>query len=1032
MPTDARFPQAFHNECGNHEKRTRVYTVAVKRALVCCALVILARASFALDAAHTISQYGHTAWRVRDGHFPGAVTSIAQTRDGYLWVGTEGGLFRYDGVRFELWVPPGAIESLSRVVALLGASDGSLWIGTSGGLTQWNRGRYIVHETVGRFGALLEDRRGTVWAGRTRGRGLLPLCRVERGRLRCFAAPGNPSLGFISALHEDREGEVWMGGAGGVCRWRGGNPECFPIPALLTRRNKTGVFRIGHDAEGVLWVDSANLGAQRLVAGTWSKGETAPVFALQLDRAGSFWIGTQEEGLIRRIGTRVERFTEADGLSGDSVVNVLEDREGNVWVATTAGLDRFRDVNVATVTTREGLPFRHVGAVTRSSLGGVWLANHRALVRMTDARSGPATIVRPPEAETGSLFEDSRGRLWVGIDEELASFTDGRLSTISLPDGSGTGVVLSMAEDRDGDLWVTTTHATFLLLRIRDGTVIETVPRDAIGAPSVLLAAHPEGGVWLGARDGRLLLYRTGRVVSRLRGPADVELRDLFVNRRGTWAVTNRGLLLYREGQVDAFGVRSGLPCQDLDAAVEANDGAFWLKGSCGLMRIGPRELDAWTANPGRRVAVRLLDAFDGVQAGATPFTPRAAKSNDGLLWFAIDAGGLQVLDPSRLDRPSVPPPVQILRVVADRKSYDLQPELRLPALTHDLEIHYTALSLSIPERVRFRYRLEGAHSDWREVGTRREAYYADLGHGTYRFRVIASNDAGVWNETGASIAIVIPPAFHQTRTFLLICIASAATLVLLLLRWRIHVMHRRMQRVFQERLDERTKIARELHDRLLQGLVSTSLQLHVALEELPPKVEGRGRLERVQDLMSRVVEEGRRVLEGLRSESTEDDLASALSHVSAEIGQSQSQVPIVVTGAVRPLRLEIRDEIYQVAREALVNAFQHAQSKNIDVRITYGSRSFTVVVRDDGIGIDDEVLQSGREGHWGLAGMRERAAQIGAKLTIRTTSANGTEVAIAVPASIAYEDHRGSIWTRFLLRRTPREIANSSRLTDG
>ena len=1001
----------------------RVYTVAVKRALFCCALVIVARASLALDPSLAISQYGHTAWRVRDGHFPGAVTSIAQTRDGYLWVGTDGGLLRYDGVRFELWVPPGTMESPSGVVALLGASDGSLWIGTSSGLAQWNRGRHTVHETAGRFGSLLEDRRGTVWAGRTRGRGLLPLCRVEQGRLQCLAAPGEPSLGFISALHEDREGELWMGGAGGVCRWRGGNPECFAIPELLTRMNKTGVFRIGHDANGVLWVDSANLGAQRLVAGKWLKGESAPVFELELDRAGSFWIGTQEEGLIRRIGSRVERFNEADGLSGDSVVNVLEDREGNVWVATTTGLDRFRDVKIATVATREGLPFRHVGAVTRSAAGGVWVANHRALVRMTDARSLPAPALRPPGAEVAGLLEDSKGRLWVGVDEGLASLVDGRFSTVTLPDGSGTGVVLSMAEDRDGDLWITTTHASYSLLRIRDDRVIETVPRD--GIPSVIVAAHPDGGVWLGARDGRLLLYRAGRFVSRLRGPGDaLLLRDLLVNRHGTWAVTNRGLLLYREDRVHALDASKGLPCQSLDAVVEAGDGAIWLKGSCGLMRIGPRELDAWTADPGRHVAVRVLDALDGVQAGAAPFTPRASRSKDGLLWFVIDSGALQVLDPSRLDRRSDPPPVLISRVVADRKRHDLQPELRLPALTRDLEIHYTALSLSIPEKVRFRYRLEGADADWREVGTRREAYYSDLGHGSYRFRVIASNDDGVWNETGPSMVIVIPPAFHQTRTFLLIGSLSALTLLLLLLRWRIHVMHRRMQHDFQERLDERTKIARELHDRLLQGLMSTSLQLHLALEELPPEVAGRGRLERVQSLMGGVVDEGRRVLDGLRSENAEDDLERALSHVGAEIGQSQMQVPIIVTGTVRPLRLEIRDEIYQVAREALVNAFRHAQAGRIDIRITYGARALRVVVRDDGIGIDHEVLRSGREGHWGLAGMRERAAQTGATLKIRTTRSNGTAVEIAVPAAIAYEGHRRSVWTRFLHRR---EDANPS-----
>jgi signal transduction histidine kinase/ligand-binding sensor domain-containing protein len=991
-------------------------------------LLLLANAASGIDPRIAMTQYGHTAWRVRDGYFSGPPIAITQTKDGFLWIGTDVGLIRFDGVRFVPWQPPaGSHLPDDRIVNLLGASDGSLWIGTANGLARWHEGNLTVYARAGRFGALLEDRQGTIWAGHTRVFSEVPpLCRFERGEFRCFGFADELRLRYVGALHEDRQGNLWIGGETGACRWRPEGPVCFEISSLAASKDKSAVFALADDADGNLWAGTGATGTWRLTAGRWQRYPDSPEPAVDSggmfsDRGDGLWIGTADRGLIRIVQGRTERFTRADGLSGDAVYDMFEDREGNVWVATSSGLDRFRDIKVATLTSREGLLGGDVGAVAASRDGSVWIAERRALLHLEAAGISVYRVSQGlPGNSLTSLFEDSRGRLWFGVDNDLAWREHGRFFQLKMPDGGAIGLVIAIAEDREGDLWLTTPQPSRALIRIRGERVVEVLPVERLGGqPSTRIAtivADPRSGLWIGLVTSELKLYRNGTLESHgsLGGK---RIRSLLPEARGIWVATNRGLSLVRNGKPSTLDTRNGLPCNDIEDVIPGEDGSLWLKTACGLVEISSNELDSWSGQPERRVQVRVLDTFDGAQAGLSPFSPRSAKSLDGRLWFAIEGGGLQVFDPRNVKSNAVPPPVRILRLVADRRLHEPEARLRLPPLTRDLEIDYTALSFTLPEKIRFRYRLEGkAGGDWQEAGARREAFFTNLSPGSYRFHVIACNNDGIWNQEGAALDFVILPAFHQTAWFFGLCAALTAGLAWSAYRWRVRQVRAVLDRRFEERLAERTRVARELHDTLLQGFLSASLQLHVAVDELSPGEPAKSRFDRVQQLMSQVIEEGRQALRGLRStdRSADDDLAPSLSRIPGELGmQDLAAFRVVAEGRARPLLPVVRDEIYRIAREALVNAFQHSGAATIEVEIEYAARQLRVVVRDDGRGIDSDVLRAGRENHWGLSGMRERAEKIGARLQVWSRDGSGTEVELAVPSEIAFADPAsgGSGW---------------------
>jgi signal transduction histidine kinase len=489
---------------------------------------------------------------------------------------------------------------------------------------------------------------------------------------------------------------------------------------------------------------------------------------------------------------------------------------------------------------------------------------------------------------------------------------------------------------------------------------------------------------------------------------------------------------------------QNGLPCDGAQGVIEDQDHAVWLYMDCGLVRIPRHELDAWTAAIAagtaakRTVSITLFDTTDGVMshAGAFGMSPQFAQSRDGRLWFTPGAG-VSVLDPHHLPINRLPPPVQIEQITADRKTHEVTSAengpVRLPALIRDLQIDYTALSLVVAEKNRFRYKLDGYDSDWHDVGTRRQAFYNDLPPRTYRFRVVASNNSGVWNETGAAFDFSIAPAYYQRTSFSVVLAAGALVLLWALYRFRLRQIAFQYDARLQERVNERTRIARDLHDTLLQSFHGLLFRFQAATNLLPERpAEAKRQFESAIDQAAEAITEGRDAVQNLRgSVADTQDLALSIRTLGEELAAAQVKgsgnrtvVDVAVEGTPRNLHPILRDDIYRIAGEALRNAFKHARARRIEVEIRYDDKQFQLRVRDDGKGIDRSVLHEPQEGHFGLSGMRERAELVGGHLDVWSEVGLGTEVDLMIPAVAAYATprERGRLWS-YLARRMRTDV---------
>jgi signal transduction histidine kinase len=715
-------------------------------------------------------------------------------------------------------------------------------------------------------------------------------------------------------------------------------------------------------------------------------------------------------------------FSRSDGLSDDYIQRLFEDREGNIWVATVDGLDRFRDFAIPTISVKQGLSDVSVVSVLAARDGSIWFGTRDGLNRWND---GKITIYRKqgsglPDDNVDSLSQDNHGRIWVSTHRGVAYLENGRFISVAAVPG---GVVESIAGDTGGNLWIGDQKQG--LFHLMEGKVVDRIPWAKMGRKdfaSALLSDPLQGGLWIGFYQGGVAYFRDGQVrasYASVNGFGEGRVTSLELDGDGTlWAATAGGLSRVKNGRVATLTSKNGLPCDTVHWVAEDDAHSFWLYTACGLVRIARSELDAWAADPKRIIQSTTLDSSDGVRLRAiavSEYTPRVAKASDGKLWF-LPFDGVNVIDPRHIPFNKLPPPVHIEEITADRKTYEASSNRRLPALTRDLEIDYTALSLVAPEKIRFRVKLEGRDPDWKDVGNERKAFYNDLPPRNYRFRVKACNNSGVWNEAGASFDFSILPAYYQTAWFQASCVAVFLGLFWALYRYRLHAIAREFNARLEERVAERTRIARELHDTLLQSFQGLMLRFQVAHDDLPARpAEARKTLEDALDHAAQAITEGRDAVQGLRSSTVEaNDLARAIGSLGQELAggelagdESNSdrvESFVDVEGTPRDLHPILRDEIYRIAGEALRNAFRHALARRIEVTIWYGERQFRLRVRDDGKGIDPEVLdEQGRAGHWGLAGMRERAELIGGQLEIWSQQEFGTQVELSIPASLAY-----------------------------
>jgi len=1020
--------EASHNNHPTTGLNMKTFSARVRNVIflfavaLCLQLLLTVNSVFAVDPNRHISQYGHTAWRMQDGIFTGTPNVITQTPDGYIWIGTQAGLVRFDGARFV----PGTTSKGQplpdiRITSLRSARDSSLWIGTPYGLSRLKDGELTSYTTapIG-ISTIIEDHEGTIWVTRYRvtdGKG--PLCRVADKGLECYGKSDGIPVGYGVGLAEDSLGNLWIGSYM-LCRWRPGSTQTFFEQELKHLKGNPGVFDIVAGPSGSVWVAleraGPKLGVRYYADGKWASyvakgfdGASVNAQSLFIDRDNALWVGTSSDGLYRIHNGVADHFGSVNGLSGDSVVSFFQDREGNLWVTTDGGVDVFRNTPMISFSTREGLSSPTIRSVLGTRDGSLWVGTEGGLNLFRENEF--SAIKREqglPGEQVSAMFEDHAGRLWLGIDEKLMIYEQGKFREVPKADGSAMalgGHIISITEDVEKTIWAIAYTVPRRLYRIRDQKVSE-IPVNEVPYAG-WLAASEAGGVWLGSySDNKIARYHDDRVevISLQQGESPLIVNNLLVDSgNSVWVATNNAVFKWNDGQLKAMSSQNGLPCTLVFSLVKDDQGSLWLYTKCGLIKIDASELQRWWEHPEAQIVTTTFGASEGVRAGSIAAQPKASKSADGRLWFS-NALVLQMIDPKHLYSNVTPPPVHVEEVVADRKSYSVLENLRLPALTRDLEIDYTALSFSVPQKVHFKYMLEGHDVVWQEPGTRRQAFYSDLGPGNYRFRVIASNNDGVWNDVGATLNFNIAPAWYQTIWFRVASVITGLFLLWAIYWFRVRQVARAISVRFDERLAERTRLARELHDTFLQTIQASKMVADDALERATDASRMRRSMEQLSKWLGQAMHEGRTALNSLRTSTTEEnDLAEALERATEEGPiPSSMAVDFSVIGNAREMHPIVRDEIYRIGYEAIRNAYVHSHGSRLEVELRYDD-NLSVRVSDNGKGIDSVVLDKGKEGHFGLPGMRERSARIGGKFKLVSAVTSGTEMTLVVPGNIVF-----------------------------
>ena len=1008
------------------------------------ALLLLAasHSAFGLDADRMIAQFYHTAWTIEDGA-PSGTNRLAQTRDGYLWLATFRGLLRFDGVRFQRYQPERGEPFLSQDIRSLQATpDGGLWVGFStGGASFLKNG--LAHSYGGKEGlpsaTLSEfalDREGAIWATTTRG-----LFRFTNSHWEKIGTEWGFSAEEARYLFVDNQGKLWVNG--------GTDLYCLSPGAHVFQMRKLPYhWLVRQTPDGVLWFSEVGRGT-RAVSGPLAEfydgskaALTLPVgVAILADREGSFWMSLAESGGVFRIskpeqppGTvvdlssgLVEKFSHRDGLTSDTIRDILEDHEGNIWIATFAGLDRFRRKNI--VQAPFSLPKTGYDALLMTDRKGViWEGSGRSLMTVASdgvsVREGPQlpsqTWLRGSTPEVTCAWRDFEGALWIGGKSMLTRWTAGRLETVDLPDKNlvaSSRDVQSIAGNRAGDLWVSIQqHGMY---RRHDG--VWAPYGNLPGLPkltAVILWTDSTDRIWFGYMGNQIALLDGDRVKTFSVADGLHVGNVLAIGGRGDdiLAAGQFGLARFDGAKFHTIAGEADADFQGISGVVETANRDFWLNMATGIARIPAAEADNRLRDPQHQLQYDFFDFRDGVKGAATQIRPlpSAVEASDGRIWVS-GSNGVNWIDPARIYKNPIPPPVTIEAIYEGEQRFSAFAASRLPKLPQNVRIEYTGLSLSIPERVRFRYQLEGYDTGWQEAGNRRAAYYPKLPPGHFRFHVIASNNDGVWNTTGAVAEIVVPPAFYQTEWFTALCVCAALALLWQIYLWRLRQISAQLHIRLEGRLAERERIARELHDTLLQSFQGLMLHLQVVDELLPPG-KAKERLEQSLDRADRAIAEGRSAVHNLRS-TPPGDLPQSLQGAADElVCEGSPSFRLVVEGLPRDLDPMVRDEVYRIACECLRNAFKHARAKFVEAELTYGERTFQLRVRDDGCGIPPEIQQGGRIGHYGLGGIRERARQTGCKLDIWSSAGSGTEIDLSVPGSIAY--NRPATRFRFALLR--------------
>jgi signal transduction histidine kinase/ligand-binding sensor domain-containing protein len=959
---------------------------------------------YGLNPDFTLSQYIHTSWRSDAGLQ--AVRRLKQTPDGYLWLATRGGLARFDGVRFSTFSASSeqGLES-STMQDLVIDPDGSLWIATlGGGIAHCQAGKF--HSYTSRdglpsddIGSLYRDSRGTLWVG-TRGGGI---ARMVQGRFEKLSLeiPASP----ITAFLEGPDRSLWIATYGnGVFRLQNGVLTSFSVEDGLPDARVAGLYR---DHSGRIWTAGwkgiSCWNGTRFVGNQRINAIVSYAITCTEDRDGNLWIASSS-GLFRAHAGHIAKMDRSSGLSGDFVSDVFEDREGNLWVGTRAGLDRLRDGQVQTFTNQEGL-IRDPRPIVAGDRDGVWTVSGKQIARIAANKIGVWPIALPAGSTSFTMLSLPGSGFLIGSDSGVTRWRDKHAALTSEIAGLD---VRSLLQGRDGTVWIGTANRGLLRWKPFLGSRIlnETGVSDRFIAT---LAEDPTGAIWAGSTNGGGLYRIAGGNVQhfgRAEGLRSLNIYTIFVDRRGDlWIGSSGGLSWFQDGRLRTVNSQQGLPADQVLAILEDSYDRLWFTGFFGIAAIEKKSLTEWAAERHQRLNPSVYRSSDALQVWTVGrIFPNAVRSTDGHLWFSMADGLSEVtpLNPGASHGPKFP--VVIEDVTIDRVSHSQSGRIRIPPGARSIELRYTALILSSPETVRFRYQLEGVDKDWVDADARRVAFYNNLKPGTYTFRVSASASEEQWQKSSALVLEQLP-FFYQTKWFILLASATVLSLAFFAYRLRLQQAVDRIQAGFQERMEERTRIAQELHDTIVQAISGSTMLVENAAEKIPDTLPVvKGALLRAVDRLDVALEQSRAALKGLRaSASPENDLASQLSEVACGSSRQDMAFDLVITGEPREIREVIQYEVFRITSEAITNALKHSDATSVRVDLGY-LNELRISVSDNGKGISEEVLQIGKEGHFGLEGMRERADRIGASIEVYSRVRAGTEVCITVPGHIAFE----------------------------
>jgi len=1007
-----------------------------KRRLPCyllAAVASLCSAPFAsaVDPSRAMSQYIHDHWGLEEGFPAGSVFAISQTTDGYLWIATEAGLVRFDGLSFALTRnarPAQQLEQpLGQSLGVAADDAGDLWIRLRGlNLLRYRGGAFFEAPPE------LEQLRAGVTVTAPAGNGELifatrrnGLFRLRAGKLERIAAEPMP-VSPVIALAKTPDGDVWMGTRdAGLARLRAGQ-----VTSIATGLPDSKIDFLLADGNSSLWIATANgivrwNGSQITNDGVPPRLQHLQSLAIIRDRDANIWVGAAE-GLLRVNAKGVSTlFTKP----GEAVTALFEDREGNVWAGSSNGIDRLCDSVFVTYSAAQGMPAENNGAVYAGERNRTWFAPESGgLYSLVDGKVAAAAgldkdIVYSIAGRPG----ESNGELWIGrqrgglthLVPHGESFT---ASTYTTADGLAQNSVFAVTVSRDGTVWAGTLNGG--VSRFRDGRFTTLTTADGLASNTVFSILEGSGGdMWFATPSG--LSHSAGgskiRTYSVGDGLPSDNVNCLFEDSAGTlWIGTLNGLAFLRSGRIQVPAALEASLSEQIFGIAEDLSGYLWITTPNHVLRVNrDRLLGTGTGDE------REYELADGLHSLTGVKRHRSVMADPlGGIWLSM-MRGLSVVDPARLTGRAVPAVVHIQGLTADGSSIDLGGQVRIPPRPQRIALKYSGLSLAIPQRTRFRYTLEGYDHGWSQPTPNLEAAYTNLGPGPYRFRVIACNNNGVWNEAGDKLDFSIDPAYSQTTLFRAACAGAFLGLLWALYRYRLHQITREFEVRLEERVNERTRIARDLHDTLLQSFHGLMFRIQAARNMLPRRPDEAGQsLDGVIAAAEQAIDEGRSAIQALRSQAADQvDITESLTVMGHELANSQQGATnpaafhITVEGERQALSPILQDEVYRIAREVLRNAFQHAHATRIEAEIRYDSSLFRLRIRDDGTGIDPRVLKEGkRAGHWGLPGIRERAKRIGAQLDLWSEAGAGTEVEISLPASLAYAQSRDS--RRFTLFR--------------